>query len=120
MDIQTVKKTAKETMETQNLMDIAERHHRPVVIGLVWFFHIFSSCVLDVHKTYTAISFIFALIFTVFFGFLGVIVINWMEVIKNVGEVVKILAEASACVVSMYTVYTLAKKTHGKRKRRRR
>lgn len=120
MDIRTVEKTAKETMEPQNLMDIAEKHHKPITIGLVWFFHIFSSCVLDVHKSYTVISFIFALTFTVFFGFFGVLVINWMEVVKNVGEVVKILAEASACIVSMYTVYTLAKKTHGKRKRRRR
>ena len=120
MDIQTVKKTADKTMETQNLMDIAERHHKPIAIGLVWFFHIFSSCILDVHKTYTVISFIFALTFTVFFGFFGVLVINWTEVVKNVGEIVKICAEAAATIVSIYTVYTLAKKTHGKKRRTRR
>jgi hypothetical protein len=120
MDIQTIEKPAVKAMEPQSLMDIAERHHKPLTIGLVWFFHIFSSCVLDVHKSYTVISFIFALIFTVFFGFLGVMVINWMEVVKNVGEIVKVCAEAAATVVSIYTVYTLAKKTHGRKRRTRR
>lgn len=119
MDIQTVERADKKTMEPQNLMDIAEKHHKPITIGLVWFFHIFSSCVLDINRSYTVVSFIFALTFTVFFGFFGVLVINWMEVVKNVGEVVKVFAEAAATVVSLYTVYTLAKKTHKKKGRRK-
>lgn len=107
-------------LEPHNLMDIAEKHHKPITIGLVWFFHIFSSCVLDVHKTYTLISFIFAFVFTVFFGFFGVMVINWMEVVQNVGEIVKVMAEMAACGVSLYTLYTLVKKTHAKRRKPRR
>lgn len=105
-------------MDSQGIIDLAERHHKPLTIGLIWVFHFFSHCVLDPHKSYTTLSFIFALIFTIFFGFFGVITIQWMEVVSGIGEVVKMLSEAAACGVSVYTLYSLIKKTHKRKKRR--
>jgi hypothetical protein len=104
-------------METQTIMDVAEKNHKPITIAVIWLFHYFGYCVLDPHKHYTWYGFIGATIFTLFFGFIGAASFTFMDLINGITAIVKLFGEMVAVCISIATLWTFIKKARKKHKK---
>jgi len=106
-------------MESQTIVDATKEYHKPIAVGILWIFQYFTYCVLDPHRAYTWYGLIGSVLFTLFFGFLGVASFRFMESIDGLVVVVKFIGEVIAVGISCVTLFTLIKKARGKQRRSR-